>query len=69
MEIKFQITEEDYIKFNLYHIENSPSHKCINKIHLFKGKEAARPVTDIRIIRNLYHTFLFLYKEGKRCPF
>lgn len=27
MEIKFEITEEDYIKFNLYHAENSPSLK------------------------------------------
>ncbi|MPW26141.1 YcxB family protein [Alkalibaculum sp. M08DMB] len=27
MEIEFEITEDDYIKFNLYHIENSPSQK------------------------------------------
>lgn len=27
MEIKFEIIEEDYIKFNLYHAENSPSLK------------------------------------------
>lgn len=27
IEIKFEITEDDYIKFNLYHIENSPSQK------------------------------------------
>lgn len=27
MEINFEITEEDYIEFNLYHIENSPSQK------------------------------------------
>lgn len=27
MEIKFKITEEDYINFNLYHIENSPAQK------------------------------------------
>lgn len=29
IEVKFEITEEDYIKFNLYHIENSPSQKKI----------------------------------------
>lgn len=29
MEIKFELTEEDYIKFNLYHIQNSPSQKKI----------------------------------------
>ncbi len=27
MEIKFEVTKEDYIKFNLYHTENSPSQK------------------------------------------
>lgn len=27
MEFKFEVTEEDYIKFNLYHMENSPSQK------------------------------------------
>src|SRR5690625_2170164 len=27
MEIKFQITEEDFIQFNLYHMENSPTQK------------------------------------------
>ncbi len=27
MEINFEVKEEDYIKFNLYHVENSPSHK------------------------------------------
>lgn len=27
VEIKFEITKEDYIKFNLYHIENSPTQK------------------------------------------
>lgn len=27
IEVKFEITEDDYIKFNLYHIENSPSQK------------------------------------------
>ena len=25
MEINFEVTKEDYIKFNLYHVENSPS--------------------------------------------
>ncbi|MDQ2088069.1 YcxB family protein [Herbivorax sp. ANBcel31] len=34
MEIKFEITEEDYIKFNLYHIKNSPSQRKI--YNLFK---------------------------------
>lgn len=32
MEINYELTEEDYIKFNLYHIQNSPSQK---KIYLF----------------------------------
>lgn len=27
MEINFEVTKEDYIKFNLYHIQNSPSQK------------------------------------------
>ncbi|MBO3444734.1 YcxB family protein [Clostridium sp. CCUG 7971] len=27
MKFDFEITEDDYIKFNLYHIENSPAHK------------------------------------------
>lgn len=27
MEIKYEITEGDYINFNLYHIENSPSQR------------------------------------------
>ena len=27
MEINFEVTKEDYIKFNLYHVENSPSQK------------------------------------------
>lgn len=27
MEIDFEVTKEDYIKFNLYHIENSPSQR------------------------------------------
>lgn len=27
IELKFEITEEDYIKFNQYHLENSPSQK------------------------------------------
>ena len=27
MEINFEVTKEDYIKFNLYHIENSPSQR------------------------------------------
>lgn len=27
MEFNFEVTEEDYIKFNLYHYENSPSQK------------------------------------------
>ncbi len=27
IEFNFEITEEDYIKFNLYHVENSPAHK------------------------------------------
>lgn len=27
MELKFEVTEEDYIKFNLYHYENSSSQK------------------------------------------
>lgn len=27
MEVKFEITEEDYIQFNLIHIQNSPSQK------------------------------------------
>jgi hypothetical protein len=27
MEIKFEITEDDYIRFNLHHVENSKSHK------------------------------------------
>ncbi|MDD4844401.1 MAG: YcxB family protein [Anaerotignum sp.] len=27
MEINFELTEEDFIKFNLYHMENSPSQK------------------------------------------
>ncbi|KXL52853.1 hypothetical protein CLNEO_18760 [Anaerotignum neopropionicum] len=31
MEIKFELTEEDYIKFNLYHMENSPSQKKLHR--------------------------------------
>ena len=27
MELKYEVTEEDYIKFNIYHAENSRSHK------------------------------------------
>ena len=27
MEIKYRVTEEDYIKFNIYHAENSKAHK------------------------------------------
>lgn len=27
MELKYEVTEEDYIKFNIYHAENSKSHK------------------------------------------
>lgn len=27
MEISFEVTKDDYIKFNLYHVENSPSQK------------------------------------------
>lgn len=27
IEFNFEITEEDYIKFNVYHVENSPSQK------------------------------------------
>ncbi len=27
MEINFEVTKDDYIKFNLYHLENSPSQK------------------------------------------
>lgn len=27
MEINFEVTKEDYIKFNLYHMENSPSQR------------------------------------------
>lgn len=27
MEVNFEVTKEDYIKFNLYHVENSPSQK------------------------------------------
>ncbi|QNO15354.1 YcxB family protein [Alkalicella caledoniensis] len=27
MELMFEITEEDYIKFNMHHLENSPSQK------------------------------------------
>ena len=27
MELKYEVTEEDYIQFNIYHAENSKSHK------------------------------------------
>lgn len=27
MELKYEVTEEDYIKFNIYHAENSKAHK------------------------------------------
>jgi len=27
MEIRYEVTEEDYIKFNIYHAENSKTHK------------------------------------------
>ena len=27
MEVNFEVTKEDYIKFNLYHVQNSPSQK------------------------------------------
>ena len=29
MELKYEVTEEDYIKFNIYHAENSQAHKKI----------------------------------------
>lgn len=29
MEVNFEVKKEDYIKFNLYHAENSPSQKKI----------------------------------------
>ncbi|SEO05979.1 hypothetical protein SAMN04488134_103251 [Amphibacillus marinus] len=32
MEFKFEITEEDYLQFNLYHSENSPSQKKLVRV-------------------------------------
>lgn len=35
MEINFKVTEEDYIQFNLHHLENSPSQKRLYTILRF----------------------------------
>ncbi|NMM62023.1 hypothetical protein HBE96_04820 [Clostridium sp. P21] len=37
IEFNFEVTEEDYVKFSLYHIENSPEHKRLyNMLRYFK---------------------------------
>lgn len=35
MEITYELTEEDYIKFNLYHISNSPSQRKVFQFSRF----------------------------------
>ena len=34
MEVNFEVTKEDYIKFNLYHVQNLPSQK--KNLNLFR---------------------------------
>ncbi len=35
MKIKYEITKDDYLKFNMYHLENSPSVKKELRVHRF----------------------------------
>lgn len=57
MELKYEVTEEDYIKFNIYHAKNSRAHK--------KTYNMLRYLASILCGIVIYFTGPSLYKQNK----